>query len=181
MKAIDTKAILLNYFVAVRQTYVPIKRLQKLLMHIYNELTKQNNFDEYEILFDISLSSIEEMVLRNNTLFDIDEDIIYLRERNWDNLSEEITLDEELKNIINSFVESICVVEGDLITKVNIINEATMHKGHLGTHRKKWINTGITYSEDCDDILYQCDNCKDAFFVHPSEIGYYNYCPRCGK
>ncbi len=107
MKVLDTKTVMINLLEKDKKTYLSVKRLQKLLMFIYNELSKQNALSNYEIVFDISFDSIERTVLYNSRIFDldIDGDLIYLRERNIADLVKQCDLDDDIKEIIAKFVE----------------------------------------------------------------------------
>lgn len=107
MKVLDTKTVIINLLEKDKKTYLSVRRLQKLLMFIYNELSIQKALDDYEIVFDISFDSIERTVLCNSRIFDldIDGDLIYLRERNIDHLAEQYKLDECIKEIIDKFVQ----------------------------------------------------------------------------
>lgn len=107
MKVIDTKTVIINLLEMDKKTYLSVKRLQKLLMFIYNELCERDALSDYEIVFDISFDSIERTVLCNSRIFDLDldGDLIYLRERNINKLAEQYALDDNIKNIIDKFVQ----------------------------------------------------------------------------
>lgn len=107
MKVIDTKMVIINLLEKDKKMYLSVKRLQKLLMFIYNELSERNALGNYEIVFDISFDSIERTVLYNSRIFDLDldGDLIYLRERNINCLVEQYKLDEDIKGIIDKFVQ----------------------------------------------------------------------------
>lgn len=107
MKVLDTKTVIINLLEKDKKTYLSVKRLQKLLMFIYNELSKRDALGDYEIVFDISFDSIERTVLCNSRIFDLDldGDLIYLRERNIDDLARQYTLDTVIKDIIDIFVQ----------------------------------------------------------------------------
>lgn len=107
MKLLDTKTVIINLLEKDKKTYLSVKRLQKLLMFIYNELSKQDALGDYEIVFDISFDSIERTVLCNSRIFDLDldGDLIYLRERNISSLAQMYELDEDIKKIIDKFIQ----------------------------------------------------------------------------
>lgn len=107
MKVLDTKTVIINLLEMDKKTYLSVKRLQKLLVFIYNELSKRDALGDYEIVFDISFDSIERTVLCNSRIFDLDfdGDLIYLRERNIDDLARQYTLDTVIKGIIDTFVQ----------------------------------------------------------------------------
>ncbi len=107
MKVLDTKTVIINLLEMDKKTYLSVKRLQKLLMFIYNELSIQKALSDYEIVFDVSFDSIERTVLCNSRIFDLDldGDLIYLRERNIDRLAKQYVLDQKIKGIIDKFVQ----------------------------------------------------------------------------
>ena len=107
MKVLDTRTVIINLLEKDKKTYLSVKRLQELLIFIYNELSKRKVLNNYEIVFDISFDSIERTVLCNSRIFDLDldGDLIYLRERNIDNLVKQYTVDEDVQKIIDKFVK----------------------------------------------------------------------------
>lgn len=108
MQKIDTETIIVNLLKEDKKTYLSIKRLQKLLVFIYDELSKQNELDKYNIYFDVNFDAIERTILYNNNIFklDIDGDMIYLREKNdVDDLAEQFKTDRKIKTIINNFIK----------------------------------------------------------------------------
>lgn len=108
MKTLYTKTIILNLLEKDKKPYLAVKRLQKLLIFIYEELAKQDIANEYEIAYDISRGAIERVVIYNSQTFDIDEDddVIYLRKNNnISNLIQEYKLDDKINSIIDKFVQ----------------------------------------------------------------------------
>lgn len=43
----------------------------------------------------------------------------------------------------------------------------------------RWTDTGINLYDGSSERGYQCNVCKDIFFVEQSEIAYYKFCPHC--
>lgn len=44
----------------------------------------------------------------------------------------------------------------------------------------RWTDTSINLYDGSSERGYQCNVCKDIFFVEQSEIVYYKFCPHCG-
>lgn len=106
MKVLDTKTVIINLLEKDKKTYLSVRRLQKLLVYIYNELSKTDDLENYDMIFDVSFDSIERTVLYNNRIFelDIDGDLIYLRDNNVDALAKQYKADPKIIDIIDSFV-----------------------------------------------------------------------------
>ena len=107
MHTIDTKTIIVNLLKEDKKTYLSVRRLQKLLIYIYEELSKTNEIERYQVYFDINFDAIERTVLYNSHIFklDIDGEIIYLREKeSADSLARKYRTDDKIKMIINDFI-----------------------------------------------------------------------------
>lgn len=103
---IDTRAVIINLLKEDKKSYLSIKRLQRLLIYIYDELSMQFDLADYNICFDINFEAIERTVLYNNHLFklDIDGDMIYLRDStNIDNLANQYKICSIVANMIRHF------------------------------------------------------------------------------
>lgn len=109
MQTLDTKTIIINLLKEDKKEYLSFKRLQKLLVYIYNELIKIEKIDRYNTCFDVNFDAIERTVLYNNNLFilDIDGEMIYLRKPELaESLAEQYKTDEIIKTIIVEFINS---------------------------------------------------------------------------
>lgn len=107
MKVLDTLTIIINLLKKDNKTHLSVKRLQRLLMFIYNELSKQGAIGDYDIVFSISFDSIEHVVLCNSNILDLDldGDLIYLRENNISSISKKYELDENIERVIDKFIQ----------------------------------------------------------------------------
>lgn len=108
MIMLDTKTVIVNMLKEDKKTYLSIERLQKLLIYIYDELSKSNELNLYETHFDINFDAIERTVLYNNNIFRLDlcGEIIYLRETsNVGDLIREYSTDEKITKIIADFIK----------------------------------------------------------------------------
>lgn len=103
---IDAKTIVIHLLYKMGRPYLAVKRFQNLLLSIPGELAKRNMFENYDIEYDVSVSSIEQMVLRNNQIFDMDseKDLIYLRNRDIEQLAMQYTIDSVIGDIIDEFI-----------------------------------------------------------------------------
>ena len=109
MTTLDTKTIIVNLLKEDKKTYLSVSRLQKLLVYIYDELSKADALDNYITYFDINFDAIERTVLYNNNIFelDIDGETIYLRKNNtMDFLAQKYQIDNTVRKIINQFINS---------------------------------------------------------------------------
>ena len=107
MTTLDTKTIIVNLLKEDKKTYLSVSRLQKLLVYIYDELSKEDALDNYITYFDINFDAIERTVLYNNNIFelDIDGETIYLRKNNTtDFLAQKYQIDNTVRRIINQFI-----------------------------------------------------------------------------
>lgn len=108
MTTIDTKTIIVNLLKEDKKTYLSVSRLQKLLIYIYDELSKEDVLDNYITYFDINFDAIERTVLYNNNIFelDIDGETIYLRKDNsTDFLAAKYEIDSKVRGIIKKFIQ----------------------------------------------------------------------------
>ena len=107
MQTLDTRTIIVNLLKEDRKTYLSFKRLQKLLIFIYDELSKTQKIDKYNTCFDVNFDAIERTVLYNNNIFrlELDGEIIYLREtESVEKLAEQFQTDETIIMLINKFI-----------------------------------------------------------------------------
>lgn len=63
----------------------------------------------------------------------------------------------------------------EAITEVEGIPTADVRPERHG----RWTDTSINLYDGSSERGYQCNVCKDIFFVEQSEIVYYKFCPHC--
>lgn len=103
-KIIDTKTIIVNLLNEDKKETLNLKRLQKLICFIYDELTEEGLLKNYDIQFDINFDSIRRTVLYNNKIFDLDfiGDEIRLKQ-SADKLIKDYPVDKNISRYISSF------------------------------------------------------------------------------
>ncbi len=109
MQKLDARTIIVNLLNEDKKTYTSVKRLQKLMAFIYDELTEEGILTEYQTYFNINFDAIERTVLYNNNIFklDIDGEILSLRKTtSAEELAMTYKADENIKRIIVKFVNT---------------------------------------------------------------------------
>lgn len=105
-KYVDTKTIIVNLLKEDKKNYLSIGRLQRLVEFIYDELSKLEKLNDYQMAFDINFYSIERTVLYNNDIFELDLDGEKLRlkkRESVDQLAEKYQVDDTIISIIKQF------------------------------------------------------------------------------
>lgn len=99
---IDTETIIVNLLKEDMKTYLPIRRLQRLISYIYEQLVEKGYLKEYNVVFNVNFDSIERTVLYNNNIFELIGDTIYLK-TSIDKISLKSGSDERIMKIIKDF------------------------------------------------------------------------------
>ncbi len=104
---IGLKPIIISLLKAGGKSYLSFGRLQAFLSFLWNELRRQHEQENYNILFDIDLGAIERTVRYNEEIFgmDVDAEIIYLRDpRTINLLARRYQVDKTILSIISNFL-----------------------------------------------------------------------------
>ena len=102
---IDTETIIINLLREDMKTYLPIRRLQKLISYIYQQLAEQDYLKGYNVIFNVNFDSIERTVLYNSNIFELVGDTIYLK-TSIEQLSSKCTSDDHIREIIRDFCKA---------------------------------------------------------------------------
>lgn len=105
---IDTRTIIINLLEEDKKFTLNLRRLQKLICFIYDNLSREKLLNNYDILFDINFDSIRRTVLYNNNLFELDfaGNEIRLKKLKIDDLVKQYPVDSRIKKFINEFKET---------------------------------------------------------------------------
>jgi hypothetical protein len=103
---IDAGTVIVNLLKEERGEYLQLKRLDRLVDYIYEQLGDFGLIDYYsDIIFNVSFDAIERTVLYNNNLFELIGDTIFLKSDIPVEILEKYSSDECIVKIIHSFVE----------------------------------------------------------------------------
>lgn len=104
-KTLDAKPIIIYLFKKAGERHLTVNQIQRALTHIYNELSKAGSLNKYATVFDISIESLEQVVLHNSDLFSLDEGSMCLFLANWhiDSLVKAFPLDSEIMTILDNY------------------------------------------------------------------------------